>query len=46
MSKRWRAEQDTISNRIESLDTKNRDYVEEGMEIIELAQNAHSLYVE
>lgn len=45
LSKRWRAEQATISDRIESLDTKNRDYVKEGMEIIELAQNAHSLYV-
>lgn len=46
LSKRWRAEQDTISYRIEKLDTRKRDYVEEGMEIIELAQNAHSLYVE
>ena len=45
LSKRWRVEQAAISDRIEILDSKKRDYVEEGMEIIELAQNAHSLYV-
>ena len=46
VSTRWRAEQAAINERIENLGVENRSYVEKGVETIELAQNAHSLYLE
>lgn len=44
VSARWRCEQDQIQQQIEKLKTAERNYVDEGSRIIELAQRAYSLY--
>ena len=45
VSSRWRSEQDQLLAQIEKLKGSNREYVDEGVRILELAQQAHSLYV-
>ena len=45
ISSTWRSEQDRILERITRFKDANRDYVETGIRIIELAQKAHSLYL-
>ena len=41
VSARWRTEQDVVRIQIERLQQANKDYLEQGMEILELAQNAY-----
>lgn len=45
VSVRWRSEQDAVRVQIECLQRANRNYLEQGMEILELAQCAYSQYV-
>ncbi len=45
MHNRWTNEQNSVSRRIDGLLLANRNYYEQGVEFLELAQAAHSLYV-
>lgn len=45
LSAQWREEQDHIRGQVSGLEQADRGYVDQGSEILELAQGAHSLYV-
>ncbi|MBK7142274.1 MAG: recombinase zinc beta ribbon domain-containing protein [bacterium] len=45
VSTKWRSEQDSISRRIDALRTANRGSVDFALEILELSQEAYSLYL-
>ncbi len=45
LSSRWRTEQNQVQNQLSRLEHADRDYVDQGSKILELAQHAHSLYV-
>jgi site-specific DNA recombinase len=42
----WRAEQKQILRSIEGHQTANENYMEEGIQLLELAQKAHRLFIE
>ena len=44
-STRWREDQDAILTQIEKLKNANRDYLDKGVKILELAQSAYSQYL-
>lgn len=45
-SARWRGEQDSISARTERLKDANRDYIDQSIEVLELSEMTHSLYLQ
>lgn len=45
VSSKWRSEQDHVTERMARFKDANRNYVDQGVQIIELAQKAYSLYV-
>lgn len=45
VSSKWRSEQDSISRRLAELDKTNRNNVDFALEILELSQEAYSLYL-
>lgn len=45
VSAKWRQEQDAVATQLAKLQEANRDYIDSASEILELAKNAHLLYV-
>ena len=45
VSTKWRAEQDEVRAQINKFEQADRNYVDQGTKILELAQHAYSLYV-
>jgi len=43
---RWRASQDAVKGQIDRFESANRNYVDQGVQILELAQEAYSLYMQ
>ena len=44
MSAKWRGEQDSCLREIDRHQTANRSYMDEGVELLELARNARRLF--
>jgi site-specific DNA recombinase len=45
VSAKWRKRQDTIQSQLEKFKNANRNYLDNGIRILELAQSAYSQYV-
>ncbi len=45
VSSRWRSEQDAVNDQLTRLTESSRDYIDQAAEVLELSQQAYSLYV-